>query len=106
MGRPSRGAPQHLIPSKEPECGRFIARVLTQIPQPRKHGVHYFGAYSSKARACRAKAKLTLQSCALKDTQAAQVWFDRPGAPKPKLANEEPKPETIDYDTLIKSWQK
>ena len=34
-----------------------------------------------------------------------QVWFDRPGAPKPKLANEDPKPETIDYDTLIKSWQ-
>ena len=34
-----------------------------------------------------------------------QVWFDRPGAPKPKLANEDPKPETIDYGTLIKSWQ-
>jgi glycerol transport system substrate-binding protein len=34
-----------------------------------------------------------------------KVWFDRPGAPKPKLANEDPKPETIDYDTLIKSWQ-
>ncbi len=50
----------------------FIARVLTQIPEPRKHGIHYFGAYSSKARACRAKTKLTLQSFALKDTQAAQ----------------------------------
>ena len=34
-----------------------------------------------------------------------QIWFDRPGAPKPVLANEEPAPETIDYDTLIKSWQ-
>jgi len=34
-----------------------------------------------------------------------KVWFDRPGAPKPKLANEKPKPETVDYDTLIKSWQ-
>jgi glycerol transport system substrate-binding protein len=33
-----------------------------------------------------------------------QVWFDRPGAPKAKLANEEPAPETIDYETLIKSW--
>ena len=42
----------------------------------------------------------------LNPEEPAQTWFDRPGAPKPKLANEEPKPETIDYDTLIKSWQK
>ncbi|MDZ4760342.1 MAG: ABC transporter substrate-binding protein [Alphaproteobacteria bacterium] len=38
----------------------------------------------------------------------AQVWFDRAkvsgGAPKAKLANEDPTPETVDYDTLIKSW--
>ncbi len=34
----------------------------------------------------------------------AQWWFDAPGAPYPKLANEKPKGETIDYDTLIKSW--
>jgi glycerol transport system substrate-binding protein len=38
--------------------------------------------------------------------EPAQVWFDRPGAPKPKLANEDPTPETIDYDTLIQSWKK
>ena len=36
--------------------------------------------------------------------QSAQYWFDQPGAPYPKLANERPKGETIDYDTLIKSW--
>jgi glycerol transport system substrate-binding protein len=41
----------------------------------------------------------------LNPEEPAQVWFDRPGAPKPKLANENPKAETIDYDTLIKSWQ-
>ncbi len=41
----------------------------------------------------------------LNPEEPAQVWFDRPGAPKPKLANEDPAPETIDYDTLIKSWQ-
>jgi glycerol transport system substrate-binding protein len=35
-----------------------------------------------------------------------QVWFDRPGAPKPKLANERPRPETVDYDTLVKSWSR
>jgi glycerol transport system substrate-binding protein len=34
-----------------------------------------------------------------------QVWLDRPGAPKPKLANEDPAPETIDYDRLIASWR-
>jgi hypothetical protein len=40
----------------------FIARLLTQIPEPRTHGVRYFGAYSSKARAYRKKRSLTLQS--------------------------------------------
>jgi hypothetical protein len=40
----------------------FIARVLTQIPEPRAHGAHYFGAYSSKARTYRKKRNLTLQS--------------------------------------------
>jgi hypothetical protein len=29
----------------------FLARVLSQIPEPRKHGAHYFGAYSSRAKA-------------------------------------------------------
>ena len=40
----------------------FIARVLTQIPEPRAHGARYFGAYSSKARTYRKKRSLTLQS--------------------------------------------
>ena len=40
----------------------FIARVLTQIPEPRAHGVRYFGAYSSRTRAHRKKRHLTLQS--------------------------------------------
>ncbi|HVY90700.1 MAG TPA: ABC transporter substrate-binding protein [Hyphomonadaceae bacterium] len=42
----------------------------------------------------------------LNPPQDPKYWFDQPGAPKPKLANEKPAPETIDYDTLIKSWQK
>jgi hypothetical protein len=33
----------------------FLARVLSQIPEPRMHGPHYFGAYSSRARAVRKK---------------------------------------------------
>jgi hypothetical protein len=40
----------------------FIARVLTQIPKPRTHGVRYFGAYSSRARVYRKKTSLVLQS--------------------------------------------
>jgi hypothetical protein len=40
----------------------FIARVLTQIPQPRRHNIHYFGIYSSRTRVGRTKANLTLQT--------------------------------------------
>ena len=40
---------------------------------------------------------------------SAEDWFAKAKAngtiaPQPKLANEKPKGETIDYDTLIKSW--
>ena len=42
----------------------------------------------------------------LNPPQNPQVWLDAPGAPKPKLANERPKPITVDYDELIKSWKK
>ena len=48
----------------------FIARVLTQIPEPRAHGPRYFGAYSSKARAYRKKRNLTLQSFSAKSLPA------------------------------------
>ena len=33
-------------------------------------------------------------------------WLKKPGSPKAKLANEKPKGETIDYDELVKRWQK
>ncbi len=46
----------------------FIARVLTQIPEPRIHGVRYFGAYSSKARARRNAEELQLQSSSSDNT--------------------------------------
>lgn len=32
-------------------------------------------------------------------------WLNQPGAPKPKLANEKPKGETVNYDDLIKAWR-
>jgi glycerol transport system substrate-binding protein len=41
----------------------------------------------------------------LNKEQSAQSWFDQPGAPKPKLANEKPKGETIAYDELLKTWK-
>ncbi len=40
----------------------------------------------------------------LNEPKDAQYWFDQPGAPQPKLANEKPKGETVDYDELVKSW--
>ena len=41
----------------------------------------------------------------LNEPQDPQVWLDAPGAPVAKLDNEDPAPETISYDELIKSWQ-
>jgi glycerol transport system substrate-binding protein len=49
-----------------------------------------------------------MKNCApkLNPEKDPKVWLDEPGAPKPKLANEKPKGETVSYDELIKSWQK
>lgn len=33
-------------------------------------------------------------------------WFSKGGAPWPKLDNEKPKGETVDYDELVKRWTK
>jgi len=51
----------------------FIARVLTQIPEPRKHGVHYFGAYASRSRVFRKKRGLTLHSLADNDNSKSKA---------------------------------
>ena len=45
----------------------------------------------------------------LNKKESAQYWYDKSKkdgniAPQPKLANEKPKGETVDYDALIKSW--
>ncbi len=40
----------------------------------------------------------------LNDEQDPQTWLDQPGSPVGPLADENPKPETISYDELIKSW--
>ena len=41
----------------------------------------------------------------LNPEKEASYWFDQPGAPKPKLENEKPKGETVDYDSLIQAWR-
>jgi len=38
-----------------------VARVLVQIPDPRRHVVRYYGAYSNRARGQRRKAQAQLQ---------------------------------------------
>ncbi|MCO6381816.1 ABC transporter substrate-binding protein [Oceanicola sp. 502str15] len=40
----------------------------------------------------------------LNEEKDPQEWLDAPGAPKAKLDNEDPTPETISYDELIASW--
>ena len=42
----------------------------------------------------------------LNEEKDPQEWLDAPGSPVAKLENEDPAPETISYDELIKSWQK
>ena len=41
----------------------------------------------------------------LNESRDPRYWLDQPGAPKPKLANEKPKGETINYEELLKSWE-
>ncbi len=41
----------------------------------------------------------------LNEERDAQYWFDQPGAPKAKLANEKPQGETVKYDDLIAAWR-
>ena len=41
----------------------------------------------------------------LNEPRDPEYWFNQPGSPKAKLANEKQTAITIDYDELIKSWQ-
>jgi glycerol transport system substrate-binding protein len=41
----------------------------------------------------------------LNPEQEEAYWLSQPGAPKPKLENEKPKGETVDYDSLIRAWR-
>ena len=74
-----QGKPSHDEPFSKPLEGEtldifeFIARVLTQIPEPRKHGPHYFGAYASSARALREKHALKLEPASVNHSDAKTV---------------------------------
>ncbi|HDZ56514.1 MAG TPA: carbohydrate ABC transporter substrate-binding protein [Pseudomonas xinjiangensis] len=41
----------------------------------------------------------------LNEPREAEYWLNQPGAPKPKLANEKPKGETVPYNELLKTWE-
>ena len=41
----------------------------------------------------------------LNERSDPEYWFNQEGAPKPKLADENPKGKTVPYDELIQSWQ-
>ena len=47
-----------------------------------------------------------MKECAprLNTPKDPQVWLDAPGAPRPKLADEKPKGETVPYEQLLQAW--
>lgn len=48
-----------------------------------------------------------MKRCAprLAEPRDPQYWFDQPGAPKPKRADEEGQGVTVDYETLLQAWR-
>ncbi|MCG8609815.1 MAG: carbohydrate ABC transporter substrate-binding protein, partial [Pseudomonadales bacterium] len=42
---------------------------------------------------------------ARKDVKGADYWLAQPGAPKAKLDNEKPTPQTVPYDKLLEAWK-
>jgi len=41
----------------------------------------------------------------LNTPRGADYWLAQPGSPKPKLANEKPRGETVPYDQLLEAWK-
>ena len=41
----------------------------------------------------------------LNPVTSAEEWLKRPGSPKPKLANEKPRGETVPYGQLLEAWR-
>ncbi|QJT11420.1 carbohydrate ABC transporter substrate-binding protein [Oceanidesulfovibrio marinus] len=41
----------------------------------------------------------------LNEPRDPEYWLSQPGAPKPKLENEKPQGQTVNYDDLIQAWK-
>jgi glycerol transport system substrate-binding protein len=41
----------------------------------------------------------------LNELKDAEYWLQQPGSPKPKLENEKPRGQTVDYDKLLQAWR-
>jgi glycerol transport system substrate-binding protein len=41
----------------------------------------------------------------LNEPRDPQAWLDAPGAPRPHLAEEKPRGETVPYETLLQAWK-
>ncbi len=55
------------------DAEEFVARVLVQIPDPRRHLVRYYGAYSNRSRGQRRKAEAQLGAHASSETSEEPV---------------------------------
>jgi hypothetical protein len=79
-------------------------------PEPKLGGLIEF--YRSPAQDSVMERRSKVQGACgpkMNKKESAEYWYKRAEkdgniAPQRKLANEKPKGETIDYDTLIKSW--
>ncbi len=76
----------------------------------REHGLrvyHLNDQVMARMQSADEKAK-TYGGCGprLNKPRDASYWLNKSGSPKAKLSNEKPQGETIDYDELIKRWQK
>jgi glycerol transport system substrate-binding protein len=66
----------------------------------------YLAAEMDKVMARLERAKICkVAGPKLNKEKDESYWLNQPGSPKPKLANEKPKGETINYDDLIQAWR-
>ena len=65
----------------------FVARVLVQIPDPRRHLVRYYGAYSNRARGQRRKAQSRLEASGSSEVEEAVPLSPERAAVRRRWAN-------------------
>jgi hypothetical protein len=63
--------------AEEIDACEFVARVLTHVPDPRRHVVHYYGAYSKVARGKRKKGAASLQAAAAEPEELSPAERER-----------------------------